>query len=780
MSINLDSKIQYLKGVGPKMAEKLSRLGIETVEDLIFYYPRDYRDYTNIKSIGNISCHSRFSRESTIVDPRLRGDDNLIDGRDKITICGKILEIHNKKTSRKRFTVTEAVVEDGTGSIKVVWFNQPFLAKYLPAGREVILNGKISFNFFSREVVMESPERAVAPKIEAIYPETSGVTSRYISKLVSSIEYLVHASPTGGSNIEEWMPEELLCHSRFSRESTDSATILDPRVKPEDDKNESENDGLLSIQKALSNIHFPENAEMLEKARRRLAFDELFLIALQANLSKEEIKKEKAPAISINDKKSAYATFLSSLPFKLTDDQRKAAWQILKDMEKDVPMNRLLNGDVGSGKTVVAAIAAFTAVKAGYRVAVMAPTEILAQQHFKTFCGLFDEHGVSIGLFTANCKDFSEPRVKSQGSSKKEFLGSRPSTLDADIVIGTQALIQEDIKLENLGLVIVDEQHRFGVRQRAALQQLAITKTQDTNSKLETDNCELRTAQKMRPHFLSMTATPIPRTLHLALFGDLNISIIKEKPSARKEIKTRLVAPENRLKAYEFVRRQIQSGRQAFVICPLIEEGQGSRAEGQGLFEDERKTVKREYEKLQKIFSEFKIEMLHGRLKAKEKDKVMAEFNSNSLQILVSTSVVEVGIDIPNASTMVIEDAERFGLAQLHQFRGRVGRAEHQSFCFLFSSINSPKVIERLKALETTTDGFKLAEIDLEQRGPGAIFGTEQSGLLDLKMASFSDRELIEEASSAAKSIIKIDPELKSHPLLKNKIADYLLNKHLE
>lgn len=696
----IDTKIQYIAGVGPKMAEKLNRLGIETMRDLIFYYPRAYKDFTQISKIADLG-HQRNC---------------------EVTIKGNIIGIANKKTSRRQFTITEAVVEDGTGSIKVIWFNQPFLAKMLKPGREVILNGKIEYNFYSKEVVMQSPERALYPKIEAVYPETAGITSKYIGKLVMGV--MKHAS-----SIEEWLPIGLL-----------------------DDYS------LIGVQEALLNIHQPKNSEILEQARQRIAFDELFMIALRANLSKEEIKKENAPEIKIDDDK--IAEFVKGLPFELTDDQKKSAWQIIKDIAQNKPMNRLLNGDVGSGKTVVAAIAAFAAVKAGFRVVFMVPTSILANQHYETFCKLFENSDISIGLYT---------RERQESGAG---LSSKIKVLKSNIIIGTQALIQKDVKLENIGLAIVDEQHRFGVKQRSALLEL------------RTENCELTTTQKVKPHFLSMTATPIPRTLHLALFGDLDISVISQKPADRKEIKTRVVEETNRYKAYEFVRKQIQAGRQAFIICPLIEskeQGVGGRENDiLNLFEDERKTVKKEYEKLQKIFPEFNIGMLHGKLKSKEKDEIMEDFSSNKINILVSTSVVEVGVDVPNATVMVIEDAERFGLAQIHQFRGRVGRADHQSFCFLFSPTMSSKARKRLESLEMTSDGFRLAEIDLETRGPGAVFGTEQSGLLDLKMANFSDRNLIEQASSAAKSIVENDPELRMHPLLKEKIADYLQNKHLE
>jgi len=797
--MNLDSKIQYLKGVGPKMAAKLLRLGVETIEDLIFYYPRTYRDFTKISQISNLKSQNY---------------GNLI------TIRGRISEINNKRTSRRRFTVTEAVVEDGTGSMKVVWFNQPFLTKMLPVGREIILNGKIGFNFVSREVVMESPERAFSPKIEAIYPETAGLTSRYISRLISNLKSQI-------SKLPEWLPDTITQNSKLKIQNSGSHSMAGlsnhPTVKPLN---------LLALNEAILNIHFPKNAEMLERARKRIAFDELFLISLRAHLSKLEIKKNTAPVVNSGNNFLAIARNLLQFTFELTKDQKKATEQILEDMAGKnqklsvsagaspdgkiknqkyrshymsglnntvEPMNRLLNGDVGSGKTVVAAIAALATVKAGYRVAVMCPTSILANQHYETFCKLFEKEKISIGLFM---RESQISNLKSQNdNSKLKSKVVKYQILTSDIVIGTQVLIQEGIELNNLGLVVVDEQHRFGVKQRSVLlNQKSKIKNQNYGERFalgsirrsqNTQYSPQNTQKEMRPHFLSMTATPIPRTPHLSLFGDLDISLIKEKPADRKEIKTRFVEAHNREKAYEFIRRHIQTGRQAFVICPLIEdndENQKSKIKNQnfgeasslGLFDIDRKTVKAEYEKLQKIYPEFKIGMLHGRMKAKEKDAVMAEFCKNKINILVSTSVVEVGVDVPNATIMVIEDAERFGLAQIHQFRGRVGRAEHQSFCFLFSSTASNKAIDRLKAVEATSDGFKLAEVDLKQRGPGAIFGTEQSGLLDLKMASFSDTELIDQASRAAKSIAESDPELVNHPLLKEKVAEYLTNKHLE
>ncbi len=769
--IELSTQIQLLRGVGPKFGAKLSKLGIETVQDLLLYYPRTYRDFSNTTKLSELeSKHS----------------GNFI------AVRGQIVGIVNKKTSKRRFTITEAVIEDGTGSLKVVWFNQPFLQKMLPAGREVILYGKLSHNSYTGEVILESPERSLSPRIDPIYSETEGISSKYINRLVFSVKELA-----GG--VVEFLPENLLEIPNFTLQ-------ISNKIQNEKITNSKTNSKLLSIRDAIENIHFPKNNEMLERAKRRLAFDELFLIALKAQLSKEEIKKENAPALDYSS--SAVEKFIGGLPFELTGDQRKALDEILGDItsvrhsgldpesikipKQDTdpvsstgrqssvrgdnkaeylpPMNRLLNGDVGSGKTIVAAIAAYTAVLAGYRVAIMAPTSILAVQHYESFSSLFIDFDVSIGLWTSDRQEcFNQ-------SEKLETKGKKNSILKANIIIGTQALIQKGVELQDLGLVVVDEQHRFGVKQRAALLEMT-SRTEFTNSN------DRQTALKMRPHFLSMTATPIPRTLHLALFGDLDLSVIREKPRNRKEIKTRLVDSYNRNKAYEFIRAHLHHGRQVFVICPLIEEkndeSNDSKQKTQ-LFEEDRKTVVAEYEKLQKVYPEFQICMLHGKLKPKEKDQIMADFANGETNILVSTSVVEVGVDVPNATVMVIEDAERFGLSQLHQFRGRVGRGVHQSFCLLFSTTSAPIALKRLKSLEMTNDGFKLAEVDLETRGPGELFGTIQSGEVDLRMASFSDRELIAEASTAAKELVKNDPELSKHIELKKKLKDFFEAKHLE
>ena len=787
MEINLETKIQYLKGVGPKMGAKLNRLGIEKVEDLLMYWPRRYEDYTDITQIKNLRI-SNFQTQ---------------------TIRAKILGIGNKKTRRRGFTVTEAVVEDGTGSIKVVWFNQPYLAKMLRAGSEVILNGKVSIDPYSRELVMESPNRANKPKIMPIYGETAGLSSYFITRQIANTKSQI-------ANIKEFLPEDVI------------------------KKNQ-----LLDIQEAILNIHEPANSGMLEKARERLAFDELFLISMRANLARLEIKHSVAPKISANI--SALKKMIESLPFELTADQRKALWQIIKDLERNIPMNRLLDGDVGSGKTAVAALASYLVALSGYRTLLMAPTEILANQHYTTCCKMLSKFDISVGLITSSQMKIQSSKSKCQIKSKSQKFKPNKANLaneasQADLVIGTHALIQQKANFSNIGLVIVDEQHRFGVKQREALVKKQVTSNNNqTNPKSKIKNPNKANSAKMSPHYLSMTATPIPRTLYLALFADLDLSVIKTMPKGRKEIKTKVVPEGSRDKAYNFIREQIKKGRQAFVICPLIEsqtsnlpaspaggkpqtynsksknfseshpeQSEGSQPDSsvensfrmtpQELFDVDRKSVVAEYEKLSKnIFSDLKIGMLHGRMPAsprrgrrgprldsakrvaeggKSKNEEMAKFKAGKIDILVSTSVVEVGVDISNATIMMIEDAERFGLAGLHQFRGRVGRAEHQSFCFLFSNSKNPAAINRLRAMEETSDGFKLAEIDLKNRGAGDIFGTLQSGDLNLKMASLSDRILIEKASDSAKEII--EEGIDKYPKLLEKLKQAESSRHLE
>ena len=688
--LKLDTEVQFLKGVGPKLAEKLKKLGIETISDLIFHFPRAYKDYTNVTKIKDIQIQENY------------------------TLKVKVIGIENKKTSRRKLTVTEAAVADDSGSLQVVWFNQPYLSKMLKSGSELLLNGNVTFNRYSNAYVMESPDRAKKPSIVPVYPETKGVSSYYVAKLVKSIKSQVES-------LEEHLP----------------AKILDKY-------------GLMDYPEAALQLHTPANAEKLAKAKERLAFDELFFTALRAKMNKEELKKVVAPNLSTDE--TDMKKFVDSLPFTLTDDQRKAAWIIAKDMggkKTSIPaMNRLLNGDVGSGKTVVAAFAIFVAYRANHKSILMAPTQVLANQHFETLKDTLEPFGVKIALITAD--------------SKKEY---DLSSGEYDLIIGTQAILHLKEKIEDVGLVIVDEQHRFGVKQRAKIKELSLLKDKEIDGR------------KVRPHFLSMTATPIPRTLYLSLFSDLNITIIAEMPEGRKKVKTKFVSEDNRAKAYRYIRDHIEKGRQVFVICPLIEEQEDSKKVE--LFDVDKKSVVAEFEKLdKKIFPDLKIGMLHGRMKAKEKDETMAKFTNRELDILVSTSVVEVGVDIPNASIMMIEDAERFGLAQLHQFRGRVGRGEHQSYCFVFSNSRSSNSTERLKSFENISDGFKLAEIDLQNRGAGQVFGKIQSGHFDFIHADIGDRILVKKASEAAGDLVA--EGIEEHPKTKAKLENIEDTRHFE
>lgn len=677
MELKLDTNVQYLKGVGPKMSVKLEKLGVKTVRDLIFYFPRDYNDYTQITKIRDLGSMEHEARS--------------MEGK---TIRAKIVNIKNKRTSRRRFTITEAVVADETGSIKVVWFNQPYLEKMLKAGREIILNGKVRRSSYSSELQLESPNRAEKSKIVPVYPETSGISSYYISKLQKAV-----SSKLG--DVGEYIPDVIL-----------------------------KNNQLMSIQEAIKQLHEPKNSEKLEKARKRMAFDELFLFSLQKQLLKKDILIHSSPKIEIDE--NFLKKFAKSLPFELTGAQKKAAWAIIKDLNSDKPMNRLLNGDVGSGKTVVAAMAAALVVKSGLRVALMAPTEILALQHYETLRKILPSFSISVGLVS----------------------GSKKEQVDAEVVVGTHALISGKTIQKNLGLVIIDEQHRFGVQQREKL---------------------LQTKTSRRPHFLSMTATPIPRTMSLVVFADLDVSVIDEMPRNRKKIITKVIAGDSRRSAYNFIQKEIDEGHQAFVICPLIEEQEKVSGKLE-IFEEDRKAVLHEYKKLnEEIFPGAKIAMLHGKMKSGEKERVMADFREKKFDILVSTSVVEVGVDIPGATTMMIENADRFGLAQLHQFRGRVGRSDLQSYCLLFSSSMSENARKRLKYMENIHSGFELAEKDLKLRGPGVLYGYKQSGFWDFQFASLGDKIMIEKATESAKTIIG---EIEKYPQLMKKISDR--SKHLE
>lgn len=578
---------------------------------------------------------------------------------EQVTVQGKILTIKNTRSWQKRMAITNAIIEDETGAARVVWFNQPFIANSLSKNIKIILSGKVKLDnngiYISNpsyELLSQNPTHT--GRLVPIYPETQGISSKWLRWQIKS-------------NLK------------------------------------------LLKNKILKQVHFPETLEQAKKAREKIYFGELLILQLFILQQKQKIKIKKAPALKPDIK--LINKFIKSLKFRLTKAQEKAYKEILKDISLPHPMHRLLEGDVGSGKTVVAAIAALASVLSGMPAALMAPTSILAKQHFKEFSKLFPKGRIS--LLTGKEKINTE---------KSQFY------------IGTHALLHK--KLPKMGLVIIDEQHRFGIRQRS---QLANT------------------------HLLTMTATPIPRTLALTVYGDLDISILDEMPLGRKKIITKIISPANRNQAYEFIKKEIKKDRQAFVICPLIEESKILQT----------KAVLEEYEKLKKIFK--KINCLHGRMK--EKQEIMKSFKDKKIDILVSTSVIEVGIDIPNASIMIIEGSERFGLAQLHQLRGRVGRGKHQSYCFLFTESNSKNTRARLKAILECEDGFKLAEKDLKIRGPGQFLGIKQSGLPDISMEALTNLALIKKAKLKAENIL---PELDKYPKIKKKLKEFKQEVHLE
>lgn len=691
--LTLDTKVSLLGKIGKTASKYLKNLDILTVEDIIFYYPTRYDDLSQITPIGRLEPWTT------------------------VTVIGKVELIQNKRSPKKHTMITEAIISDDTGKMKVVWFNQPFIGKILKNGDEIYLSGKVDEDYYGIQMISPVYEKAMnfAPTHTARIAPVYSLTERLSQK---QIRFLIKMSLAAVNQVVDPLPKEI--KKKYN---------------------------LLNLQEALCETHFPTDFEKLESARRRLKFDELFLLALRNELTRFELKKNCAPAIPFRQEETR--AFVGALPFILTETQKKSAWEILKDLKKENPMNRLLDGDVGSGKTVVAAIAMLQAALSGYQSAIMAPTEILARQHFKSFVKFFPDF--KIGLLT---NSFSFLTSKDE-ISKKELL-EEITVGGVEIIIGTHALIQETVKFKKLGLAIVDEQHRFGVDQRASLKKSA--------------NLVATKWPQVSPHFLTMTATPIPRTLALSVYGDLDISVINEQPKDRLPIITRIIRAEKRAEAHKFVREEIKKGRQAFVICPLIDP-----SDKLGV-----KSVKEEYEKLREIFPEFVIGLMHGKLKSAEKEKIMDEFAGNKINILVSTSVVEVGVDIPNATIMIIEGAERFGLAQLHQFRGRIGRGSYQSYCFTVQENFSQVSTERLRAFETCRNGFLLAEKDLEFRGRGDILGTRQSGKTDFQIASFTDVEIMKLARDAARALIAENPALSSFPLLKSRVEEFFARAHLE
>lgn len=866
-----------IKGISPKFLKQLQKLGLQTVKDLLWHFPARYEDFSQIYKIADLEPGQQA------------------------TIQAVVQEVGVRHTWRRHMAIVEALVSDHSGSLRIVWFNQPYIAQTLKPGKTVNFAGKVSISE-EGEIYLSHPayetvngrnfgnneETRHTARLVPVYPETKGLTSR-------GLRFLIQPLLNNLESLPEWIPKEIL-----------------------------EKYDLTEVNDALKKIHFPSKVEEALEAKKRFSFEDLFLLQLSNLKQKLRLAEEKAPAIKTD--LETVKTFIRELPFELTFSQKKSLWEIIKDLEKSHPMNRLLQGDVGSGKTVVAAMAAFIAAQNGFQTAIMAPTEVLARQHFLTFKKLISRtaafHQPSIGLLTSSdSKIIYETDLET--NIKKTDLQKKIKSGEIKITIGTHALIQKSVGFKKLGLVVVDEQHRFGVRQRQALAR-GINAEQTQNNTEEnsgSDNVlykeltykirgalfEVKKAlggghkenvyqksvrqelEKRKvgfneekqipiyydgkkvgtyrpdfvienkvilelkvlpfvgknekrqlwtylrdseyrlallanyspaelqierviydaarssasvpqnsayvPHFLSMSATPIPRTLMLTVFGDLDISLITELPAGRKNIVTQIVPPDDYEKTYNFIRREVKRGRQVFVICPRIEPAQNNSEQTRNNAEFfprssasvprssalqwEVKSVKEEYEKLsKKIFPDLRVAMLHGQMKSKEKEGVMREFRGGRIDILVSTSVVEVGVDVPNAAIMMIEGAERFGLAQLYQFRGRVGRGEHQSYCFLFTNLKSAN--ERLKAILEAKNGFELAERDLKIRGPGEFLGETQTGFSDLAMKALQDVELVKSSREAAAKILNQDQKLKKHPLLKFRLQEFGKNIHPE
>lgn len=669
--MNLVSSLDKVKGVGPKTFEQFALAGLNTVGDLIEFLPRTYEDFSHITTI-----------------------DKIIPG--KATIKARCEKISTRPV-RRGLRITTATLADATGKLQAIWFNQPYRETQLKAGEEFYFSGEFEFNYNrfqlsgpSAELVSDMPVQT--DRILPVYRSIRGLKIPLVRKIMAELRPLITMLP-------ETLPENII----------------------KDEK-------LISRSQAVLIMHFPKNVEDVDKARERLAFEELFQLLLASQLNRQE--NAKLVGWHIPFEQPVVANFVKQLPFELTSAQRLASWEIIQDLERKTPMNRLLQGDVGSGKTVVAGLVACQVAHAGFQTAIMAPTEILASQHAETLNKLLQPFGVNVGLLTGSVKGVARKTLYEQISNG-----------EVNVVVGTHALIQETVIFRKLGYVVIDEQHRFGVKQR----QMLLDKSE------------------YMPHMLAMTATPIPRSLALTVYGELDISILNELPKGRKPIITKIWSPNSRAQLYAKIDEEISSGRQAYVICSLIEENT----------ENEIKSVQAEFKKLQNsVFKHRRIGLLHGKLKPDEKDAVMQQFATGQLDILVSTTVVEVGVDVPNSTIIVIEDADRFGLSQLHQLRGRVGRSIYQSYCYLITSTSS-KPSERLRAIEKSNDGFYLAEVDLKLRGPGEIYGKAQHGALNLQIATLADTKLIARAQKQAKSFVEANANLLQYKQLAEQVQYY-------
>lgn len=669
--MNLLSPLDRIKGVGEKVSQQFKLAGLETVDDLINFLPRKYEDFSHISAIAGIKPG-------------------------KVTIKAQCEKISTRPV-RRGLRITTATLADSTGKLQAVWFNQPYRETQLKTGEEFYFSGEFEFNYNRYQLTNPSAERVSdmpvqTDRILPVYRSIKGLKTNLVRKIIAELRPLFSVLP-------ETLPENIIHKEK-----------------------------LVSRAQAIKSMHFPDNTQDVDKARERLAFEELFQLLLASQLNKQENAKLNGYKIPFD--KKVVTDFVSKLPFQLTKSQKLAAWQIIQDLEKAIPMNRLLQGDVGSGKTVVAGLVACQVAHYGLQTAIMAPTEILARQHSESLNKMLAPFGITVGLLTANVK----------GQARKT-LYKQISDGQVDVVVGTHALITGSVKFNKLGFVVIDEQHRFGVNQRQKLLEKA----------------------HIMPHLLAMTATPIPRSLALTVYGELDISVINELPKGRKPIITKIWSPNSKKQLYKLVEDELNTGRQAYVICSLIDDNP----------DNDLKSVQMEYDRLRlSVFKHRQIGLLHGKMSPDDKESVMKSFLDKKIDILISTTVVEVGVDVPNASVIIIENADRFGLSQLHQLRGRVGRGDHQSYCYLVNS-TSDKPTKRLQELEKSNDGFYLAEVDLRLRGPGEIYGRAQHGALNLQVATLADTKLIARAQAVAAQFVSSGQDMLQYRQLATQVKYY-------